>query len=356
MYWFSGEYLLWWRRGASAPALVTTSETGADSDVAGALGEPGTSVLFGDGDLHTGSRNGTRWTGGLWLNRARSLGVEVRYTSLEVDSDEFFAGQADTDVIARPFFNTQLSAEDARLINFDGVAQGDVAIFSDTDFDTTEIMLLRCVGGQSGISNMLFGYRTMSLDETIRIEESSTSLMAPTMGTITNLFDQFAVENTFHGAQIGVHYVTQMYPNWTFDFQGKAGIGNTRSRVQIEGQTTTTVPDPNPLLPPLDTSTTSGGLLALGTNSGSSVDDDFGAVFEIGLNLHRDFRNGLQFKIGYTFVHWGNVLRAVEQIDPTINPTQIPPDTLAGTARPSLDFNRSSFWAQGLNLGLEYRF
>ena len=43
--WVRGEYLLWWLRGASTPVLVTTGP--ADATLPGAIGSPGTVVLFG---------------------------------------------------------------------------------------------------------------------------------------------------------------------------------------------------------------------------------------------------------------------------------------------------------------------
>ncbi len=347
-YWISGEFLLWWTRGANPPALVTTSPGGTDQDLAGVLGEAETTTIFGDDNIHDGPRNGGRFTFGTWLTPQRSTGLEVRYTSIETDTEEFDAGQ-EFDVLGRPFFNTQLTENDARLINFDALVSGDLSIQATSDFDALEITMLRCIGNQPGISNFLFGYRRMSLDESIRIDESTTSLAAPTLNAATVLFDQFTVENTFDGGQIGVHYVTQLNnPCWTFDFLGKASLGNTRSRVRIEGERTTTIGT--------DVSTVEGGLLALSSNIGSSAESEFSAVFEIGMNLRRSFQNGLHLKFGYTFIHWGDVARAVDQIDTTINPTQIPPDTLAGPARPRLDFQRGSFWAQGLNLGLEYQF
>ena len=46
------------------------------------------------------------------------------------------------------------------------------------------------------------------------------------------------------------------------------------------------------------------------------------------------------------------------QINPTGAPaiTGNPPRTLVGPAQPSFKFNSSDFWAQGLNVGLAYRF
>src|SRR5207253_2607656 len=61
--WFSGEYLLWWTKGSNLPPLVTTGSPAAARP--GALGQPGTSVLFG-GDVDSGPRSGARFAGGLW--------------------------------------------------------------------------------------------------------------------------------------------------------------------------------------------------------------------------------------------------------------------------------------------------
>ena len=41
-WWASADYLMWWVQGNQLPALVTTGPG------AGVLGQPGTSVLFGD--------------------------------------------------------------------------------------------------------------------------------------------------------------------------------------------------------------------------------------------------------------------------------------------------------------------
>ena len=56
------------------------------------------------------------------------------------------------------------------------------------------------------------------------------------------------------------------------------------------------------------------------------------------------------------------MVRAPEQINRQINPTQSVaitgnlPAPLRGSAEPSFKFNGSDFWAQGLNLGLAFRF
>ena len=64
---------------------------------------------------------------------------------------------------------------------------------------------------------------------------------------------------------------------------------------------------------------------------------------------------------GYTMLYTNNVVRPGKQIDRSINDTQSvaisedPAARLAGPARPSFKFNGSDFWAQGVNVGLEYK-
>jgi hypothetical protein len=65
---------------------------------------------------------------------------------------------------------------------------------------------------------------------------------------------------------------------------------------------------------------------------------------------------------GYTLLYASDVVRAPQQISRAINPVAAPAITgnpsvpLTGPAQPSFKFNSSDFWAQGLNVGLAFRF
>ena len=99
-----------------------------------------------------------------------------------------------------------------------------------------------------------------------------------------------------------------------------------------------------------------GGLLALPTNIGRYEQDNFSTITELGVNLRRRLRYGLDFTFGYTFVYWSDVARAGDQIDFHVNKSQIPPLTFAGAQLPEPLFITEGFWAQGLHFGLEYNF
>ena len=51
-----------------------------------------------------------------------------------------------------------------------------------------------------------------------------------------------------------------------------------------------------------------------------------------------------------------SLVRAGDQIDLDVNPDQLPEPIIGiGPARPVFAFQQTDFWAQGLNLGLDYR-
>src|SRR5262249_22305628 len=69
------DYLLWWVKDGPVPfPLVTTGNTAAA--VPGALGQPGTQVLFGSNDVDFGGLSGVRGTLGLWIGPDARCGVE----------------------------------------------------------------------------------------------------------------------------------------------------------------------------------------------------------------------------------------------------------------------------------------
>jgi hypothetical protein len=60
--------------------------------------------------------------------------------------------------------------------------------------------------------------------------------------------------------------------------------------------------------------------------------------------------------VGYSFIYWSRVARAVDQIDRDVNITQQPPGPFVGAPRPEFILRTTDFWAQGLNFGLEWKF
>ena len=348
--WVSAEYLLWSTKGMNTPALVTTSPLGTPQAQAGVLGQPDTTILFGNGELLDSSRSGSRFTLGRWLNPSQCSGIEVSYLMLGSESDSFTTGLNDFDILARPFFDTVSGAEDSRLIAFPGLVQGTLNVTATSELQSFEV-LYRHDGCESWGCHLdwMVGYRFAELEERLRIDESTASLSGPTAGTTFDLFDQFDTRNSFHGVEFGLIGDWQINDCWSCDAVAKFAIGGTTYRAGVAGQTITT--DAAGAV-----TTEQNGLLTLGTNIGSFEWDDFASMAEFGITLRRELVCGLSATFGYNFLYWSNVARAGEQVDTTINTSQIPPGTLVGASRPAFPQRTDEFWAQGLRIGLEYRY
>src|SRR5262249_26759210 len=134
-----------------------------------------------------------------------------------------------------------------------------------------------------------------------------------------------------------------------FEGRAKVALGTNQERADIDGNTVVTVPGFAPVTRP-------GGLLAQSTNSGHHRRSDFGVVPEVGANLGFQVGQHLRGFVGYSFLYWSEVTRPGGQIDLGVNPTQIPPSTLVGAARPAFSFHQTDYWAHGVNFGIEVRY
>ena len=84
--WVRADYLLWWTKGGEVPPLVTTSSNPEIDpnvlpyDQVGALGNPYTSVLYGNKVINFANRSGIRASGGFLFGCGRS--IEFDYMTL----------------------------------------------------------------------------------------------------------------------------------------------------------------------------------------------------------------------------------------------------------------------------------
>ncbi|HZZ26406.1 MAG TPA: BBP7 family outer membrane beta-barrel protein [Pirellulales bacterium] len=351
---FSGGYLLWWAKGDHTPPLVTTSPPGTDRTAAGVLGQDGTSILFGNTSFNNEARSGFYGTADYWLSCDRCVGIEASYLWLNQHTEGFHASSDGDPILARPFFNTTTGAQDSGLIAFPNIQTGSIDVTDVTGLQGGELLmranwLQNC---QQRI-DFLVGYRFLQLRDSLRAVEADTSIdpngIVP-VGTTLDLLDNFGTLNTFNGADLGIAAQWQ-HCRYSLNLLMKLGLGNTQSKVAISGSTTITEPTQTPV-------TNSGGFLALGSNIGQFERNSFTMVPEIGATLAYDFSCHLRFTAGYTLLFWSGVARPGDQIDTNLNsalfPVPTPPTTISPP--PEFRFITADYWAQGLNLGAEYRF
>jgi hypothetical protein len=351
-FWFRGEFLGWWSKGFATPPLLTTSPTGTPAADAGVLGAAGTSVVFGGKDLSGGFQPGERLTFGAWLDHAETFGLESSYLQLNRDTQYFSASGVSVPILARPFFNVQSNAQDSQLVNFPGQQSGSFASAVASDLQVAEFLIRTNLQQRPGLTiDMVAGYRFQQLEDHLAVDDalsfSSTQSGFPAGSTVQQS-DRFDTRNVFQGGVVGIATSIER-ARWSLDTSLKIGVGNTYSRVTIDGSTATSIPGQAATLLP-------GGLLALPSNIGRHDSNQFSAAPELGLVLGFEFTPQLRAMIGYDLLYWTTVARPGDQIDLNIDPRQFPPSASTTATLPAFVLHTSDYWAQGLNLGLDWRF
>jgi hypothetical protein len=360
--WVHAEYLMWYQKGMELPALVSTSPVGTARASAGVLGASGASVLYGNGDVLTGIRNGGRIRFGWWLDRWPGLGIEGEFVGLGQSSEEFFRQSTGSPILARPFTNALTGLSDAELVAFPGVISGSIATEVTTQLSGAAFRFRRqlCSSSGCGYSELCcqtvptssrldgtLGYRFWELQESLQIREQLTSRTTTSPGSF-DITDRVETRNQFNGAELGFLWQGRR-GWWTLDALMRVGIGNVHQTATIAGRS---VVNDN------GTSTTyNNGFLAQRTNSGTFDRDQFTMVPELGATLGYQLTKRLRLTSGYSLVYWGNVIRPGDQIDTIVNPNLLAPAVtpFTGALRPEFQFQQTDYWVQGLNFGAEFR-
>ncbi|NOY42215.1 MAG: BBP7 family outer membrane beta-barrel protein [Planctomycetes bacterium] len=414
------EYLAWWFEGMNTPPLVIADDNGAFTSP---------DIIYGGSPILDEVRHGGRLTLGLWLDDSGLWGIEGDYLALgEIDA-VFRAGGNDGQpgpsglFIGRPFFNTAPFTNSFGTLIPRGAAREDVdtqgldgfvTVTSRSEFQSAGIRLRHSLcfaescdtgcgdlvgcgssvncgsgagaawpfGGPMGRlfrlmrygtrrTDVIYGVRWASLDESLGIREDLLVVDAPTgaaspNGTTFVVNDLFETSNDFVGGEVGFMMEWERR-RWSLGFLSKVAIGNTRQRVDISGSTS------------IDgAAAVDGGLLAqryvhpgadlipgnaddfVVGNIGRYERDEFSMIPELGATLGYRITPRLKLTFGYTLLYWSNVLRPGDQIDIDVNGNLIPsvavvPATVVAGDHPRFDFRQTDLWAQGINLGGEYR-
>jgi hypothetical protein len=104
----------------------------------------------------------------------------------------------------------------------------------------------------------------------------------------------------------------------------------------------------------------SGGLLALPSNIGTVSHDRLALLPELAVTCEWNFAPRWSLTGGYTGLLLTSAVRSGDQIDRTIDPSQLSPllnvatGAPATTGRPHVPFRETTFWAQGLHFGVQF--
>lgn len=339
--WANVEWLSWRFKDGPAPALVTTGPL-ADP-VTGALGQPGTRVLFGGDDaVDYGTQAGFRLAVGGWLGADRALGWEVGGFLFREDNGTAFAAQGGN--LFAPYTDTAFGPS-AAVFSLPVIGlTGRVTVADETQFWGVEGNgLLNLSPGDDGAVSAVVGVRSMNLYERLTFDARGEN---PRFNATYAATDRFRTRNEFYGAQVGAQAAVAA-GRFFASVRGTVALGGTRQSYDVAGRTTFN------LIPP---GAFPGGVFAQPTNIGHARATDFSVVPQVGLKAGVDVFPFLRLFAGYDFLYWTNVARPGDQIDTTLNTSQVYNGALAGPARPALQMRSSDFYAHGLSIGLQLRY
>lgn len=354
-FWVRTDYLLGWVRQAPASLpLVTTGDS--KNKVPGAIGQAGTTVLFGNASIGFKVISGLRLTWGAWVDPARVVGVEATVFATERRANNFTDSADDTGkpLLAVPFVSQTPTSpvESAHLLSRSQKLTGDVLVASSLQRGGADLSGLYCVWRQPGFEfSLLTGIRYEDLEEGMRILQQSFNLATRTN---TTLDDEFKTRNQFFGGQLGMRVLWQ-YDVWVIAATTKVAVGGTHQVVDIQGDSSQFGVKAAPA------GSFPGGLFAQPSNIGRTAANSVVAIPSLEMRLGYQVTPRLRVFAGYEILYWNQVVRPGNQIDRNINVSQssvlgTTQGALTGPALPAALFNRSGFWAQDVNFGLELRF
>jgi hypothetical protein len=104
-----------------------------------------------------------------------------------------------------------------------------------------------------------------------------------------------------------------------------------------------------------------GGLYSQPSNLGRITHDQFGVIPELQAKINYQIFPNTYLFAAYNFLYWNQVVRPGNQINPNLNLSQSAVfggtgGVLAGPSQPAPSFSRSDFWAQGVSIGIEFRY
>lgn len=363
-FWFRSDYLIWWTKDAPLPAPLATVGFANDSPP-GALGQSGTQVIYGGQNVDLGAASGWRLDLGYWLDAEQRFGLQAGFFILERQGREFdaFSDQNGNPVLARPVFNAQSQSESSYVDALPGTLAGGMTITNTSQFFGYEFNgLVNIVKTDRFRLDGILGFRYLNLTETLEIDDQLiplapnflTFLGQPVDVTSTMFdFDSFRTTNNFYGGQLGTRMDwTWGGGRWSLDLTTKIALGTTQEKAIIRGATTVYPASGPP-------TSAAGGILATTANIGEYYQSPFAVVPEVDVNLAFAITPRVTARIGYSFIFWSNVLRPGDQVNRVVSPNLVPSDASYGQPgpnQPQYQFQTTSYWAQGLNIGLDFHF
>jgi hypothetical protein len=368
-FWFGAEYLLWWFRNSPLPVPLVTTTANPDLTPTAAFNQLGTSVLLGNQGIDTGTRHGARITAGAWLDNRHTIGLEGNYFFVASHTVTQNVNSPGTPILAIPFFDADAQAESSFVQASPSSMAGGAVLSLSSRLQGAEInALFKTCSIESFRFQVLGGFRYLELTENLNFATSSVGIQDPAVdgsnnGLALNTLDQFNTRNTFYGFQLGARAEYRL-GDFSLSATGKLALGESYQVANLIGSATTNffnAPTGGPFTGVPVQTLPGTGTFVQASNQGTSTRHEFAAVPEVGVNFGYEVVAGLRVFFGYDLLYFSKVLRPGNLIDRSFNAAQTVQSAVAGNPAapgtfPAIILRGSDFWAQGINLGLEYRY
>jgi hypothetical protein len=355
--WDNLELLIWWPKAQPVPPLVVGTRPGTSPLPV----NPHPITAIGGRAVGNPDFEGGRFTLGWPVTNDQTVGIEGTYFFLGTRT----IGETVSSLpgspyrsLGMPYLNPLTGAPDTVVVARPGLSDAFIDVSTTSRLQGAEMNLVANLAATQSVKvNALAGYRYFQLQEGLRVEQRWLQYPAAdgykTFGMIA---DQFDTANRFNGGQVGMS-VDLRRGSFFVEMVGKVALGSNFEVVKTDGAThLITANYPVPLYRSFQ-----GGVYALPSNLGRVTNSAFAvlpeALIKFGFRLNERGR----FYVGYNFLYLSDAVRPGDQIDRTLNPTQIPllnpgGGQVASVDRPRLVVNRTDFWVQGVVIGLETRY
>ncbi len=356
-FWGGVEYMSMWEQ--NGPLTVPLVTKNASPTALGSINESGTQIIYGSGsnqDLNYKNSNGGRLTLGAWIDDYHLYGIEFSGFLLEKVYTNFAASAhgGGFPVISVPFFETQPTSGESAVSAFGN--PNAISVNTSSQLWGAE---LDFIYNLSNMTRYLYplevfaGFRFMSLDESLSLNDTIYDTTAPITNGIVYYTDDFNTQNNFYGLELGARTKIVTQHKLTLDLIAKVALGANAELIDIQGATTVT----NSGLG-LPNGTAGAGIFSQPSNTGSYTHNTFAVLPEAQIKLGVMLAPNVHPYISYDVMYLNNVVRPGQQIDRNINITENPvlsgATAVTGPLSPTKpSFNETSFLVQGVTVGLE---
>jgi hypothetical protein len=373
-FWFQGDYLLWKVKGASVPTLVGRIAP-TEAEFIQEFSSTNITPLFGGGasGISYDAQSGVHLETGLWLDDAHQLGFSAGFFQLAQGQQHFQADSQAQQALGPVFFyDSALTQEAVVLEGASGLREGTVSVDASQHLWGTEFNALHSLSPGRFFDHLEFlaGFRYMQFSEGLQISGTSRAIPGGVLpcgchsqhtldGTVQpsdptptadqlSYYDNFGVHNQFYAPQIGLT-AGSSYSGFFWEATGKLGAGLVHVDAKAEGATTQQTGT---------TSVTQAGGVLVSPAGLSATADRFSFLPELSVIGGYQLASWCRISVGYNLLYATEVVRAGSLVG-AVDPRQVPQlptfdATVQGSTSPHLQ--GSSFWAQGLTAGLEFRY